>query len=147
MGEMWAEGELLLGGEASGELVVLTDPLSFWGGVDEETGRIIDAHHPQVGTLLAGAVVLMGPTKGSSSSTSTLLECSRRRTAPAALLLTAADPILLVASAVAWELYGEGPTVMLIDDVPVGADRVGRLHIDRDGRATLAPSAPAGAAE
>ena len=139
MGEIWATGELLVGGEAAGHLVGLVEPVSFWGGVDDETGRIIDAHHPQVGTSLVGSALLMGATKGSSSSTSTLLECIRRRTAPELLLLTDSDPILVVAAVVAWEMYGRGPSVVLLAETPdvTGVDRV---TVDADGRLTVEPA-------
>src|SRR4051794_24524033 len=93
----WCSGDPVVAGEAEGALLVLQEPVSFWGGVDEETGVIIDAHHPQFGECLAGTVLLMGATRGSSSSTSTFLECVRRGTAPASLLLTEPDPILVVA--------------------------------------------------
>ena len=128
----WCAGELLVGGEAAGKLVRLVEPLSFWGGVDELTGIIIDGHHPQVGTELAGTALMMGATRGSSSSTSTLLECIRRRTAPALLLLTEPDPILVVAAVVAWEIYGRGPSVVLLSKAPDVA-RVTSVRLDRDG--------------
>lgn len=129
----WCAGELLVGGEASGDLVALVEPLSFWGGVDDETGRIIDGHHPQAGTSLAGAALLMGATRGSSSSTSTLLECIRRRTAPAMLLLTDPDPILVVAAVVAWEMYDRGPSVVLLVEAPDTED-VSWVQVDPEGR-------------
>lgn len=131
----WCAGELLVGGAASGTLLALAEPLSFWGGVDDETGVIIDGHHPQCGTSVAATALLMGATRGSSSSTSTLLECIRRGTAPAILLLTDTDPILSIAAVVAWELYGHGPSVVLLSERPdtdgvtgVSVDPTGRLH-------------------
>ena len=33
-------------GEAEGAALVLSEPLSFWGGIDVTTGRIIDRSHP-----------------------------------------------------------------------------------------------------
>ena len=132
----WGAGELLVGGPAEGELVALVEPLSFWGGVDHETGRIIDGHHRQVGTCLAGSALLTGATRGSSSSTSTLLECIRRGTAPALLLLTDSDPILLVAAVVAWEMYGRGPTAVLLPaPPPVGG--VGAVRVDEQGHLSV----------
>ena len=128
----WCTGELLVGGAATGTLVTLAEPLSFWGGVDEETGDIIDGHHPQVGTSLRGTALMTGATRGSSSSTSTLLECIRRGTAPALLLLTEADPILVIAAVVAWEIYGRGPSVVLLSKAPDVA-RVTSVRLDRDG--------------
>ncbi|MEO6511749.1 MAG: DUF126 domain-containing protein [Nocardioides sp.] len=138
--KVWCAGELLLGGEASGPLVALGEPVSFWGGVDDETGAIIDRHHPQLGTVLAGTVLLMGATRGSSSSTSTLLECIRRETSPAVLLLTDTDPMLVIAVAAAWEMYGHGPSVVLLSEKP-DPDGVGHVRVDLDGRVLHAEAA------
>ena len=33
-------------GSARGEALVSREPLSFWGGYDQETGEIIDRRHP-----------------------------------------------------------------------------------------------------
>jgi predicted aconitase with swiveling domain len=133
MSEEWCVGELLVGGEASGPLVSLVEPVSFWGGVDEVTGMVVDPHHSQRGLRLAGTALLTGATKGSSSSSSTFLECVRRDTAPAVLLLTDPDPMLVVASAVAREIYGRGPTVVLLDATPDVAG-VGAIRVDSAGR-------------
>ena len=37
---------ILVAGEAQGEILVLDEPLSFWGGFESETGTIIDQAHP-----------------------------------------------------------------------------------------------------
>ncbi len=39
----------ILDGRADGPVLALSEPLSFWGGVDPATGRIIDVHHPAHG--------------------------------------------------------------------------------------------------
>ena len=102
-------------GESVGQVLNLERPLSFWGGVDPETGRVTDVHHPQHGVVVTGRVLVMPTGRGSSSSSSVLLECVRARTAPAALLVHHVDPILPVGAAVAIELYGRGPAVVRID--------------------------------
>ncbi|HTZ29187.1 MAG TPA: DUF126 domain-containing protein [Streptosporangiaceae bacterium] len=132
-GALLMAGELILGAGASGPLLRLTEPVSFWGGVDEETGRIIDGHHPQFGVCLAGTALLMGAARGSSSSSSTLLECVRQGTAPAMLLLTERDTILAVGVAAAWEIYGRGPSVVLLPRPP-DAQNGERLRVDQQGR-------------
>lgn len=133
MTEPWCGGELLVGGAAGGPLIALTAALSYWGGVDPSTGTIVDAHHPQRGVSLAGVALLTGATKGSSSSTSTFLECVRLHTAPAVLLLTDPDPILVVAAAAAHEIYQHAPTVVLLSAPPLAAD-VATVHVDLAGR-------------
>ena len=45
-----SSGEILVAGAGgAGEALVLTAPISFWGGVDPKTGRIADVRHPQHG--------------------------------------------------------------------------------------------------
>jgi predicted aconitase with swiveling domain len=102
-------------GESVGQVLNLERPLSFWGGIDPETGRVTDVHHPQHGVVVTGRVLVMPTGRGSSSSSSVLLECVRAGTAPAALLVHHVDPILPVGAAVAIELYGRGPAVVRID--------------------------------
>ena len=96
----------LVVGRASGELVVLGDGLSFWGGFEPTSGRIIDRTHPQFGESLAGKIVYMPHGRGSSSSSSVLAEAMRIGTAPAGLLLGEPDSILVIGSLVARFLYG-----------------------------------------
>jgi predicted aconitase with swiveling domain len=100
-------------GLARGPALVLDEPLSFWGGLDPATGRVIDAHHPQVGSMLAGAVVSMPSGRGSSSSSYVFAEAIRAGTAPAAVVLGEADAIVALCAIVAAELYGiEVPVVV-----------------------------------
>ena len=55
----------ILPGLAEGPVLAMAEGLSFWGGVDPETARVIDAHHPAHGAGLAGAVVMMPTSRGS----------------------------------------------------------------------------------
>lgn len=97
----------LTAGVATGPVITLVQPLSFWGGTSRD-GVIIDPHHPQVGTSLAGAIVYMPPSRGSSSSSSVLAEQLRRGSGPVGIILKRRDPIVLLANIVADELYGLG---------------------------------------
>jgi predicted aconitase with swiveling domain len=110
-------------GVATGEVLVLDEPLSFWGGVDPATGTVIDVHHPQHGAELAGKVVAMPSGRGSSSSSYVFAETIRAGTTPAAIVLAEPDAILALGAIVAAELYGvEIPVI-----VAAGADlRPGR---------------------
>jgi predicted aconitase with swiveling domain len=93
-------------GDAEGPALVLSQPLSFWGGIDVETGRIIDHSHPARGACVTGTVLVMPCGRGSSSSSSVLAESIRRGTGPVAIVLSAPDPILTVGALVAQSLYG-----------------------------------------
>lgn len=105
----------LVPGQAEGRALVLDAPLSLWGGLEPGTGDIIDQRHPQWGQNVTGRVLVMPVGKGSSSASSILLEAVRLGTAPAAILLAEPDAILALGAAVARELYGLAPPVMVLE--------------------------------
>jgi predicted aconitase with swiveling domain len=86
--------------------IYLTEPLSFWGGLDPSTGRIIDASHPQNGESVAGKVLHMPHGRGSSSSPSVLAEALRLGKGPTRIVLERADPMVTLGALVARILYG-----------------------------------------
>jgi len=103
---MLIEATALTAGRVEGILTLLQEPLSLWGGIDLRTGAIIDATHPQCGVVLAGRIVAMRKARGSSSSSSALVEAARAGVAPAAIILEQHDAILVIGALIAAELYG-----------------------------------------
>jgi predicted aconitase with swiveling domain len=136
------QGDAVVPGEAEGAVLKLDAPLSFWGGVDPATGCIVDVHHPQHGACVTGRVLAMPGGRGSSSSSSTLLECVRAGTAPAAILLGRLDAILPIGAAVARELYGRGPAIVRVDGklALLGNDEI--VSVDPGGRVTVKEGSP-----
>ncbi len=112
---------MVVAGDASGAVLALDEPLSFWGGFESETGTIIDQAHPQVGECLAGRVVTMTVGRGSSSASTVLAEAIRRGTAPAALVMTELDEIIALGAIVAEELYALTMPVVIVDEVTMAA--------------------------
>jgi predicted aconitase with swiveling domain len=133
--------EVMHTGRAEGPVLALDAPLSFWGGVHEAEGTVIDVHHPQHGAALAGRVLLMPSGRGSSSSSSVLAELIRNGHAPAAILLREPDPIVALGALVAAELYGRQVPVLVLDEVEYReAAGHGRLAISADdGSARVEP--------
>jgi predicted aconitase with swiveling domain len=97
----------LIDGEAEGVIAAWSTPLSFWGGLDAATGRVIDRSHPAFGAEISGRVLAMPSGRGSSSASSVLAEAIRRGTAPAAIILAMPDAIVAVGAIVAEKLYGK----------------------------------------
>ena len=108
-------GETLLAGSARGPLLKLRAPISFWGGVDPASGRIIDVRHPDHGRCISGCVLALPGTIGSSSSSSVMLELVHQGRAPAALILAAPDAILLLGLVVAGEMGWPGLPALRLD--------------------------------
>ena len=128
--------EVLCEGHGSGEILWLDEPLSFWGGTELDTGVITDVHHPQHGVSLAGRVVVMGASRGSSSSSSVLAEQIRAGVAPAAILLVSRDAIVTLGALAAEEVYGYRLPILLLDEAAmVGLPRGGpvAVHATTDG--------------
>jgi uncharacterized protein len=92
-------------GYAEASALVLSAPLSFWGGIEVETGRIIDRAHPERGISVTGRILVLPGGRGSSSSSSVLAESIRRGTGPVGIVLEVPDPILTVGAIVARSLY------------------------------------------
>lgn len=124
--------EVLLEGSGTGPLLRLQAPLSFWGGVGSD-GSLIDGHHPDRGSSVAGAVLALSAGRGSSSSSSVLAELIRAGVGPAALLLETRDAIVVTGALVAAEIYGVRVPVVLVsaeelDGLPPG----GIVSVDTD---------------
>ena len=106
---------VIFGGECRAETLVLDEPLSFWGGLDPASGRIIDERHPQQGRSVTGRILIMPGTRGSTSSPGALSESLRLGTGPAGILLPAPNVTILVAVTVAEELYKRSIPVLVFD--------------------------------
>jgi predicted aconitase with swiveling domain len=130
---------VLVPGVATGEVLVLDEPLSFWGGLDPETGVLIDAHHPQVGSSLAGRVLVMPSGRGSSSSSYVLAEAIRAGTAPVAVVLGAADAIVALGAIVAAELYGIAVPVVVSADPALATGSTVTVRAEAGGRVDISP--------
>jgi predicted aconitase with swiveling domain len=109
-------GTFLVDGVLRGDVVRLDEALSFWGGFDAATGRIIDRSHPQHGQSLAGKVVAMPGSRGSSGTPGVLGDAIRQGTGPAAMIVTKADINLVAGALTAQALYDITCPILLVDD-------------------------------
>ena len=112
---MTITGRWLHGESFSGTVLRLDEPLSFWGGLDPATGTILDQAHPQAGSSMAGKIVAMPGSRGSSGTPGVLGEAIRAGVGPAALVITKADVNLLAGAMVAEALYDIVCPVLLVD--------------------------------
>ena len=127
-------GRVLHAGDGVGPVLRLDDALSFWGGLDPATGTIIDRAHPQVGESIAGAIVAMPGSRGSSGTPGVLGEALRRGVGPAAIIVTKPDVNLLAGAIVAGALYDVPCPIVLVTIDEFAALRTGdRVSIAAGG--------------
>jgi predicted aconitase with swiveling domain len=118
---------------ATGRALALTHPISFWGGVDPSSGAIIDARHPQRGECVAGRILLLPGTIGSSSAAAVMLELVHAGHAPAAIVLHEPDAILLLGCIVAQEMGWPAPPALKLERDRQAAFSGLMLSVSTDG--------------
>ena len=132
------KGEVLVAGHGgAGQALVLSAPISFWGGVEAATGRIADVRHPQCGETIAGRVLFLPGTIGSSSASAVLLELVHNDHAPAALVLHEPDAILLLGLIVAREMGWDTPVAVKLDREMFASFANTLLEVSSDGILTV----------
>ncbi|WP_432285203.1 DUF126 domain-containing protein [Aminobacter sp. BA135] len=131
---MSARGNILVAGKpGQGPALVLSAPISFWGGVDPKSGRIADVRHPECGQSISGKVLFLPGTIGSSSASAVLMELVHAGHAPAALVLHEPDAILLLGLIVAQEMGWETPVAVRLPREMFGAFEGRQLQVGADG--------------
>jgi predicted aconitase with swiveling domain len=138
------KAEILVGGEGGvGEALVLTAPISFWGGVDPKTGRVVDVRHPQCGESVGGKVLFVPQTIGSSSASAVLMELVYNNHAPAALILHEPDAVLLLGLIVAREMAWWTPMALKLDRNHFGQFAGAHVAASPDGAISVIPCSAA----
>jgi predicted aconitase with swiveling domain len=93
---MILEGRVIKEGKTAGRALVSPEPMGFLGGVDPETGVVIERGHPLEGECVAGTVLCFPTGKGSTVGSYTLFWMKRVGVAPAAILNAESETIVAV---------------------------------------------------
>jgi len=104
-------------GHADGEALVSPEPIGFLGGVDPDTGVVIETGHPLEGECVTGRVLVFPTGKGSTVGSYTLYRLARNGLAPAAIVNAEADPVVAVGAIIA--------EIPMVDQVDVSCIRTG----------------------
>jgi uncharacterized protein len=94
-------GRVVKAGEAQGAALVSPEPLGFLGGVDPETGRVIERGHPLEGQCVTGRMLVFPTGKGSTVGSYTIYRLARNGVAPAGIVNAEADPVVAVGAIIA----------------------------------------------
>jgi predicted aconitase/predicted aconitase with swiveling domain len=109
-----AIGTLLVDGRCRGKVLFADVGLSFWGGVDPQTGEVIDRSHPLCGENISGRILAIPSGRGSCSGSSVLMELILNGNAPAGMIFSQREEILSLGVFVADEMFGQSiPMVQL----------------------------------
>lgn len=94
-------GRVIKEGKAEGVALVSDKPISFYGGVDPETGKIIEKGHPLYGNSISKRILVFPYGKGSTVGSYILLRLKKRGLAPSAIINERCEPIIAVGAIIA----------------------------------------------
>lgn len=121
-------GRKIYQGRTEGETLVTSMGISFYGGVDPETGVVVEKEHELEGQIIAAKILVFPTGKGSTVGSYTLYRLKRAGLAPAAILNAECETITAVGC-----IISEIPCV---DQIPIEQLKSG-LQVKVDGEQGL----------
>jgi predicted aconitase with swiveling domain len=122
---MKMRGRSIYPGVAQGEALVTSQAISFFGGIDPETGCVVERGHVLEGQSVAGKVLVFPTGKGSTVGSYTLYRLKHNGHAPLAILNAECETITAVGCIIA--------EIVCVDQLPIQKIPMGSLvWIDND---------------
>lgn len=95
------KGEGIVEGEVEGELLVSSQPITFTGGVDVETGEVIEEGHELEGKNVKNKVLIFPRGKGTSYNPFAIYAMKKKGAAPIAIINSEISDIILTGCIIA----------------------------------------------
>lgn len=92
------KGKPINQGIAKGEAIVSLEPISFLGGLDVETGKIIEKGHPLEGISIRNKILVLTSSKGSTAGVYSFYEAKLNNNAPKAIITSSKDSVIISAA-------------------------------------------------
>jgi predicted aconitase with swiveling domain len=108
---MKLHGRSIYPGTVQGEALVSSQAISFFGGVDPETGRVVERGHILEGQCITGKVLVFPTGKGSTVGSYTLYRIKHNGHAPLAILNAECETITAVGCIIA--------EIVCVDQLPI----------------------------
>jgi hypothetical protein len=110
------QGRVIRAGRAAGQALVSPAPIGFLGGVDPDSGVVVEPNHPLNGQSVAGRVLVFPTGKGSTVGSYTILRLARNGVAPAAMINAESEAIVAVGAIIADIPMVDQVAIALISD-------------------------------
>ncbi len=120
------QGRVIKAGRGEGPALVSSAPIGFLGGVDPDTGIVLESGHPLQGKTIAGAVLVFPTGKGSTVGSYTILRLGRGGHGPAAMINAESEAIVAVGAIIA--------DIPMVDRIDIGLIQDGDWVVVDDGR-------------
>jgi hypothetical protein len=118
-------GRKISTGHATGKALVTSMGISFYGGVDPETGCVVEKGHDLEGQSIAGRVLVFPTGKGSTVGSYTLYRLKKAGLAPKAIINAESETITAVGCIIS--------DIPCVDHIPVEQIETGmQASVDGD---------------
>ena len=101
MTEIILKGHKVAKGKAQGKALVSHSPISFFGGVNPETGVIVDKGHELEGVSISDKILVFPVAKGSTAGSYRIYELTVNQKAPRAIINLKADTVVAIGAIIA----------------------------------------------
>jgi predicted aconitase with swiveling domain len=119
------KGRIIYKGKAEAEALVTTQPISFYGGVDPNTGVVIEKGHELQGQSVKGKILVFPQGKGSTVGSYTLYRLKKNGVAPAGMINRECETIVAVGA-----IISEIPCVDKVDTSKIKTGN--KIRIEND---------------
>jgi uncharacterized protein len=128
MSEIVLKAHKVSKGKASGEALVSKSPVSFLGGINPETGFVVEKGHELEGQNVAGKILVFPVGKGSTAGSFQVYELACHQKAPRAMINLRADPVVAIGA-----IISNIPMVDQLEKNPLEVIKTGDdLEVDAD---------------
>ncbi len=107
---MELKGRIISKGTVQEEALVTSQPISFYGGVDPNTGEVLEKGHELQGKSVKGKILVFPTGKGSTVGSYTLYRLKKNGMAPAGIINRECETVVAVGA-----IISEIPCVDKID--------------------------------
>jgi predicted aconitase with swiveling domain len=119
------KGRTIFKGTAEAEALVSTEPISFYGGVDPDTGKIVEKNHPLEGQSITGKILVFPQGKGSTVGSYVIYSLKKNGKAPAAIINEETETIVAVGAIIS--------EIPMVDKIDISKLKTGDvLKVDAD---------------
>jgi predicted aconitase with swiveling domain len=119
------KGRIIYKGKAEAEALVTSQPISFYGGVDPNTGVVIEKGHHLQGVSVKGKILVFPQGKGSTVGSYTLYRLKKNCVAPAGMINRECETIVAVGA-----IISEIPCVDKVDTSKIKTGN--KIRIEND---------------
>jgi len=122
---MEMKGRIISRGIVKAEALVTSQPISFYGGVNPDTGIVVEKGHELEGKNIKGKILVFPSGKGSTVGSYTLYRMKKNNTAPAGMINKECETIVAVGAIIS--------DIPCVDKIDISKIKTGDVvHLEND---------------